>query len=78
MDAKVSCGRTQFALLVQTTNTDAEGASGGVNFQNLERRINELERAVSLQRISHEAAFGRVEMVLAIMNEKITKIAVHY
>jgi hypothetical protein len=77
-DPKVSCGRTQFALLEPTTNTDAEGASGGVNFQNLEQRMNELEKALALQRVSHEAALGRVELVLALMNEKITKIAVHF
>jgi hypothetical protein len=40
--------------------------------------MNELEKALALQRVSHEAAFGRVELVLALMNEKITKIAVHF
>jgi hypothetical protein len=41
--------------------------------RNLEKRIEELEKAFFLQRLSNQEAFGRVETVLAVINDKITK-----
>ena len=44
-----------------------------MHLRNLEQRIEELEKAFFLQRLSNQEAFGRVETVLAVINDKITK-----